>query len=94
MEGGGSILQSFNPPAPPTPTHTQICEGSVSNRQTGTYLYIGLTFHRMCCPFLAGQQVWVGAGRSAGHAQKETLGSPCAEGVIPLSYLCLACALR
>lgn len=27
-------------PAPPPPTHTDV-RGSVSNRQTGTYLYIG-----------------------------------------------------
>ena len=49
-----------HPPHPHTPTHTDV-RGSVSNRQPGTYLYIGLTFHRICCPFLAGQQVWVGA---------------------------------
>lgn len=60
-ERGGVFTELQPPPAPPPPhTHTDV-RGSVSNRQTGTYLYIGLTFHRMCCPFLAGQQVWVGA---------------------------------
>lgn len=69
-------LQSFNP-TPTPPTYTDVRD-SVSNRRQGTYLYIALTFHRMCCAFLPGWTagVDVGPGGGAGHTQKWLLDYP------------------
>ena len=70
-----SVYRASTPPH--THTYTDVRD-SVSNRRQGTYLYIALTFHRMCCAFLPGWTagVDVGPGGGAGHTQKWLLDYP------------------
>lgn len=64
----GGVFTELQPHRPHTYADVR---DSVSNRRQGTYLYIALTFHRMCCPFLPGWTAGVdgGPGRGAGHTQ-------------------------
>ena len=84
-----SVDRASTPPPPHPHIHTYTdVRGSVSNRQQGTYLYLGLTFTECAAPSsLAGQRVWMGAPAGCWPLSEMALGSPCGEAVVSLLLL-------